>query len=145
MVIHKKTRLTPLQRKEIYRRYYQNSARVTDLARESHVSRLTIYKIIRRGRDRDFSIHTSTNARYRCVKGSHSTSDRTFLPAVLRVLDKAYGVDGALRGLRAKRRAQAYQYLCAAWMAADRNAYARAFRLFARGVFRWPWSPGFFP
>jgi len=68
MVIHNKTRLTPLQRKEIYRRYYQDSGRVTDLAREYHVSRPTIYKIIQRGRDRDFSIHKSTNKRYRCVK-----------------------------------------------------------------------------
>ena len=68
MVIHKKTRLTPHQRKEIYRQYYQDSRRLTDLAREYHVSRPTIYKIIQRGRDRDFSIHKSTNKRYRCVK-----------------------------------------------------------------------------
>jgi transposase InsO family protein len=68
MVIHKKTRLTPLQRQEIYQRYYQDSRRLTDLAREYHVSRPTIYKIIQRGRGRDFSIHPSINKRFRCAK-----------------------------------------------------------------------------
>jgi len=68
MVIHKRTRLTPLQRKEIYERYHTNKGRVTDLAEAYHVSRPTIYKILKRGRARDFSIHRSTNARFRCLK-----------------------------------------------------------------------------
>jgi predicted DNA-binding protein YlxM (UPF0122 family) len=68
MVIHKRTRLTPHQRKEIYERYYTNEERVTDLADAYHVSRPTIYKILKRGRARDFSIHRSTNARFRCLK-----------------------------------------------------------------------------
>lgn len=68
MAIHKRIRLTPHWRKKIYRRYYQDIARVTDLAHEYHVSRPAIYNIIQRSRGRDFSIHTSTNQRYRFVK-----------------------------------------------------------------------------
>lgn len=68
MNIHKKTRLTPEQRKEIYQAYYQDSLRVTDLATAYHVSRPTIYKILQRGRQRDFSVHDSTNQRFRCLK-----------------------------------------------------------------------------
>jgi transposase InsO family protein len=41
---------------------------VTWLATEYHVSRPTIYKIIHRGRNNDFSIHKSINKRYRCLK-----------------------------------------------------------------------------
>ncbi len=68
MVVHKHTRLTPIQRKAVYRNYTEENVSVTDLAREFHVSRPTIYKIIKRGRAQDFSIHTSTNKRYRTVK-----------------------------------------------------------------------------
>ena len=68
MVIHKRTRLTPLQRKAVYRTYVEDKIRVSDLAREFHVSRPTIYKIINRGRLQDFSIHRSTNARFRTIK-----------------------------------------------------------------------------
>ena len=68
MVIHKRTRLTPLQRQEIYKRHYTDKVRVIDLSHEYHVSRPTIYKIFQRGRLRDFSIHRSTNARFRCLK-----------------------------------------------------------------------------
>ena len=68
MVIHKRTRLTPIQRQEIYNAYFTDKKRVCVLAREYHVSRPTIYKILERGRKRDFSIHKSTNKRYRCLK-----------------------------------------------------------------------------
>jgi len=68
MVIHKKTRLTEHQRRQIYDGYYKGKKRVCNLAREFHVTRPTIYKIIRRGRLKDFSIHSSTNQRYRCLK-----------------------------------------------------------------------------
>ncbi|MCK5833913.1 hypothetical protein KAH81_09635 [bacterium] len=53
MVIHKRTRLTPMQRQEIYDAHFKKKRRVCDLAREYHVSRPTIYK--------------STNARFRCL------------------------------------------------------------------------------
>ena len=68
MVIHKRTRLTPLQREAIYRVYHGERKTVRYLAEEYHVSRPTIYKIIHRGRQRDFSIHRSTNKRYCCLK-----------------------------------------------------------------------------
>jgi len=68
MVIHKKTRLTQHQRKEICDAYNKQNRRVCDLAREYHVTRPTIYKIIHRGRLKDYSVHNSTNQRYRCLK-----------------------------------------------------------------------------
>ncbi|MCK5738624.1 transposase family protein [bacterium] len=68
MVIHKRTRLTPLQRQAVFDGYSKQNQRVCDLAREYHVSRPTIYKIIHRGRLKDFSIHNSTNQKYRCLK-----------------------------------------------------------------------------
>ena len=46
MVIHKRTRLTPIQREAICNAYFKERKRVCDLAREYHVSRPTIYKII---------------------------------------------------------------------------------------------------
>jgi len=68
MVIHKKTRLTPVQRKEICDKHFKDKIRVSILSREYHVSRPTIYKILHRGRKNDYSIHKSTNARFRCLK-----------------------------------------------------------------------------
>ena len=63
MVIHKKTRLTEHQRKEICDAYNKKNQRVSDLSREYHVTRPTIYKIIHRGRLKDFSVHNSTNGK----------------------------------------------------------------------------------
>jgi len=68
MEIHKKTRLTPEQRKEICDNHFKDKIRVSDLSSEYHVSRPTIYKILHRGRKNDYSIHKSTNARFRCLK-----------------------------------------------------------------------------
>jgi glycosyltransferase involved in cell wall biosynthesis len=76
--------------------------------------------------------------RYDDRPGSLSTSDLTFLPQVLRVLDKAYGPGGVLRGVGSKRRAQAYHCLACSWMAAERGALGRAALLYARGVSLWP-------
>jgi len=68
MIVHKRTRLTPIQREEIYQRYHNESKKVSDLANEYHVSRPTIDKILARGRQQDFSIHKSTNKRFRCLQ-----------------------------------------------------------------------------
>ena len=68
MVIHKKTRLTPFQRKEICDKYFKDKRRVSDLSRMYNVSRPTIYKILHHGRKNDYSIHKSTNTRFRCIK-----------------------------------------------------------------------------
>jgi len=76
MVIHKKTRLTPVKRKEIYEKHFKDKMRVSDLSREYHVSRPTIYKILHRGRKNDYSIHKSANARFRCLKYGIKRLDR---------------------------------------------------------------------
>lgn len=67
MTIHKKTRLTPIQRKALVEDYYQKHKRVCDLMRQYSVSAPTVYKIIHRARDNDYSIHRSVNHRYRCL------------------------------------------------------------------------------
>jgi transposase InsO family protein len=79
MVIHKRTRLTPIQREEIYRSYHGEGKKVSELAEAYHVSRPTIYKIIRRGRQQDFSIHKSTTKRLPLVKGESSLGRREYL------------------------------------------------------------------
>lgn len=68
MVIHKNTKLTPLQRKNLYDDYYTNKIRKCDLIKKYHISRPTIDKILYRGRKQDFNIHNSTNARYCCLE-----------------------------------------------------------------------------
>lgn len=68
MEIHKRRRLTPVQREEIYRVYHGEGKKVRELAESYHISRPTIYKIIHRGRQRDFSIHRSTNKRFCCLR-----------------------------------------------------------------------------
>lgn len=50
MVIHKRTRLTPVQREEIYRVCHGEGKKVSELAEAYHVSRSSTYMIIRRGR-----------------------------------------------------------------------------------------------
>lgn len=62
--MHKNTRLTPYFRKEIYK-YWQIGKQITWLADQFRVSRMTIYKILKRGKMKDFSIHKSGNMRYR--------------------------------------------------------------------------------
>lgn len=68
MEIHKKTRLTPYQREQVYQDYYQHNLRICDLIRKYHVTAPTIYKILKRGRHSDFTIHKSINHRFRCLK-----------------------------------------------------------------------------
>jgi len=68
MTIHKRTRLTPIQRKELYDDYHTNHIRVCDLVRKYRVSAPTVYKVLHRGRQRDFSVHRSTNARFRTIQ-----------------------------------------------------------------------------
>lgn len=68
MVIHKRTRLTPIQRQEIYQAYHGKRQKVVGLAVAYHVSRPTVYKIIQRGRKQDFTIHNSRNKRFACLR-----------------------------------------------------------------------------
>jgi len=55
MVVHKKTRLMPDQRKELSDDYYKRHIRICDLVQKYHISVLTIYKIIHRSRNNDYS------------------------------------------------------------------------------------------
>lgn len=68
MVIHKKTRLTPIQRKALVDDYHINHIRICDLVRKYQVSAPTVYKIIYRSRDNDYSIHRSINKRFQCIE-----------------------------------------------------------------------------
>lgn len=68
MTIHKSTRLTPVQRREIADRYFHKKVRIATLAREFRVSRNTIYNVVNRARIKDFSVHKSINKRYRCLQ-----------------------------------------------------------------------------
>jgi len=80
--------------------------------------------------------------RYRQSLRSLSSDDRTFLPEILRVLDKAYGPGGVLRCYPGERKARAYHYLCCSWMAAARGAVGRAYALFCRSLLLWARSFG---
>ena len=68
MVIHKKTKLTPIQRKQLANDYYKNHIRVCDLCRKYQISPPTVYKIIHRARNNDYSIHKSVNKRFQCLE-----------------------------------------------------------------------------
>jgi len=68
MPYHKNTRIKPEQREKIYFDFEKNKKSVSELANEYQVSRPTIYKIIKRGKQKDFSIHKSTNKRYQKIK-----------------------------------------------------------------------------
>jgi len=67
MTIHKRARLTPIQRQEVFEKY-KTGVRICDLTRQYSVSRPTLYKIVHRGKYRDFSIHQSGNKRFRCLE-----------------------------------------------------------------------------
>ena len=68
MVIHKRTRLTPIQRKELSVDYFTGHIRKCDLAIKYRISRPTVDKIINRARVNDHSIHKSINKRFRCLE-----------------------------------------------------------------------------
>ncbi len=72
-------------------------------------------------------------SRYRTTVGSLSMDDRTFLPEVLRVLDKAFSATGVLSAYRHLRyRARAQQFASASWMAYNRGDRKRAIMLLFR-------------
>ena len=67
MPYHKNTRIKPEQREKIYFDLKNKGRSVSELADEYQVSRPTIYKIMKRGKHNDFSIHKSTNKRYQKI------------------------------------------------------------------------------
>ncbi len=68
MVIHKRTKLTLLQREALYNNRYTNRMKICDLIRKYHLSALTVYKIINRDRQNDFLVHKGINHRFHCLK-----------------------------------------------------------------------------
>lgn len=65
--MHKHTKVPPALRREVYRRWIAGKSQ-RFLADEYHVDKRIIGRIIVRGRFGDFSVHDSTNSRYRTVE-----------------------------------------------------------------------------
>jgi hypothetical protein len=55
MMIHKKTRLTPIQRKQLADDYFTGHIRKCDLAQKYQVTAPTVYKIINNARNNDYT------------------------------------------------------------------------------------------
>ena len=73
MNMHKRLRLTPLDREEIWKRYQdaklgKGSLVVLDVAREFRVFRPTIYKVIQRARLKEFAPRKSVNKRFQRIE-----------------------------------------------------------------------------
>lgn len=68
MNIHKKTRLTPTQRKQLADDFYERHIRKCDLVGKYQVSYPTVYKILRRAKQNDYSVHKSINKRFQCLE-----------------------------------------------------------------------------
>jgi transposase InsO family protein len=68
MNMHKRVRLTPLDRAEIWRLYGSREWTIVALAERYRVSRPTIYKVISRARAQEFAPRKSTNKRFLSAK-----------------------------------------------------------------------------
>ena len=65
--MHKNSKLTPVLRREIYQKYCQGRYSFRSLGKEYHVDKKIIKKVIIRGRIGDFTIHDSTNHRFKTI------------------------------------------------------------------------------
>jgi len=77
-------------------------------------------------------------SRYRDEIGSLSRHYETFLPEVLRVLDKAYASGGSLYRIGSKRQARAVQFLGAAWTAMESDAKWSGLILIVKSYLSYP-------
>ena len=68
MNIHKRTRLTLLDRQEIWQLYQTLLWKVARLAERFHVSRPTIYDVLKRARLQEFTPRDSTNQRFKTLQ-----------------------------------------------------------------------------
>ena len=64
MNMHKRIRLTPLDREDVWRLYNTGEWTIVALAQRFRVSRPTIYKVLARARWQEFAPRKSTNKRY---------------------------------------------------------------------------------
>ena len=65
--MHKFTKLLPYQREVIYNKWLQGET-PTNLSRQYEVSRTTIYKVLKRGKENEFTNRKSTNRRYQIIQ-----------------------------------------------------------------------------
>ena len=68
MNMRKYIRLTPLDRKEIWRLYQTRQWKVTILAQHYRVSRPSIYNVLKKARLQQFTPSNSTNNRYKTIQ-----------------------------------------------------------------------------
>ena len=68
MNMHKRIRLTPLDRREIWRLYQTRQWKVTVLAQHYRVSRPSIYNVLKKARLQQFTPSNSTNNRYKTIQ-----------------------------------------------------------------------------
>ena len=68
MNMHKRLRLTPLDREEIWSLWQTRQWKVSRLSEQYHVSRPTIYKVLARARKQEFSPRSSDNNRFKSIK-----------------------------------------------------------------------------
>ena len=68
--MHKNTKLTPHLRREIYSVWLSNNKKdsLRTFARKYHVDKNIIKKVLVRGKLGDFTVHDSTNHRYRRIE-----------------------------------------------------------------------------
>lgn len=62
--MHKNTKLTPVIRKEVYKKWRTGEYSLRQLGLAYHVDKKVISRIIERGKKGDFSVHDSTNKRF---------------------------------------------------------------------------------
>lgn len=68
MVVHKRVRLLPYQRKELAKDYFEGKLRKKELMAKYGISYPTVQKILARARQDDYGIHGSMNKRYQCLE-----------------------------------------------------------------------------
>jgi transposase InsO family protein len=68
MQMHKRTRLTPHDRKDLWELYSAGAMKISHLAERYRVSRPTVYKALARARKQEFQPRNSMNERYRALK-----------------------------------------------------------------------------
>lgn len=66
--MHKHTKLPPILRREVYDRWCRTHQSIRSLSSIYRVDRNIIRKVLLRGRLGDFSVHDSTNQRYRTIE-----------------------------------------------------------------------------
>lgn len=78
--MHANTKLTPVLRKEVFTLWKEKKHSLRSLASLYHVDKRVIGRIIERGKQGDFSVHTSVNTRYHEAKRKGVGSRRSTAP-----------------------------------------------------------------